>query len=735
MKNYIKGLFRKSIYKSEKGYIIGLFKVRETNDPKMEEYINKTVTFTGYFHELNEDEVYIFYGEEVDHPKYGLQYQVSEYDRVKPKDKDGVIAFLSSDLFPNVGETLATKIVEKLGEEALDLIIKDGNILLSVPKMSRKKASIIYETLVKYEDSHKTIVYLTELGFNMKDSLSIYSVYRNNTTNIIQNNIFRLLNDISDISYPKVDEISLKIGYKPDDHRRVEACIIYVMKNLSFKNGDTYSTIDEIYKGTTDSLNIYINDYEFETYINNLIEDELIVVENKNYYLKNMYDAEINIVNKIRILNNIPSNKYSKIDNYINELEKDNEITYNEKQKKAIKSSLEKNIIIITGGPGTGKTTIIRAITSLYQKLNNMDYEELITNIALLAPTGRASKRVSESTMLPSMTIHRFLKWNKETNLFGVNEQNKNNHKFIIIDEVSMIDINLLDSLFKGLNDNIKLVLVGDYNQLPSVGPGQVLKDLIDSDMVETIHLDLLYRQDDSSFIPVLAQEIKNSDLTSDFLQKRNDFEFVECSNELIKPNLTKICQLIVNKKYSYNDVQIMAPMYAGVNGIDNLNKELQKVFNPPDENKKEITFGDVTYREGDKILQLVNMPDENIFNGDVGYIKKISMYNESDSGKNEIHVDFEGIIVKYNPKDFIKITHGFIISIHKSQGSEFDMVIIPISNAYNRMLYKKLIYTAVTRAKKKLILLGDVNAFRYSVVNDREYTRKTSLLEKLIIV
>jgi len=732
MKTYIKGNYRKSIFKSDKGYIIGLFKVRETNSPNIEEFINKTITFTGYFHELNEDDIYMFYGEEVNHPRYGFQFQVSEYERVKPEDKDGVIEFLASDLFPGVGERLATKIVETLGDDTLEKIIKDPMVLNIVPKLSTKKANAIYNNLIKYEESHTTIVYLSELGFTMKDSLTIYNTYKSITKEKIENNIFSLLDDIDDLSFLKLDEISQKLGFDLEDERRIKACIIYIMKKLVYSNGDTYLEINEIFKNVNKHLKLDLDFELFEEYMHSLVEEKKLVKEKEAYYLIELWQAEEMVADKIVRLASMEPQKYAKMDNYIQGLEKDNGINYNPKQKEAIRKALENNLVIITGGPGTGKTTIIRAIVDLYGKINKLDYDGLVERVALLAPTGRASKRMSESTHLPAMTIHRFLKWNKETNEFGINEYNKDFSHLIIIDEVSMIDINLFINLFKGLTNNIKLVLVGDYNQLPSVGPGQVLKDLIDSEIIDTIHLDLLYRQDENSYINALAHEIKNNDLSENYLETKSDYTFLQCSSESLKNNLKKLCKQIIEKGYNYKRVQLMAPMYHGENGIDNLNYELQSIFNPKDDSKKEINFGDVIYRENDKILQLVNMPDENIYNGDIGVIKNIIYSGTSKSGKNEIHIDFDGNLVKFTPKDFAKFKHGYIISIHKSQGSEFEMVVMPICNSYKRMLYRKLVYTGITRAKKKLILLGEPTAFKYSVINNNEYIRKTSLLEKI---
>lgn len=718
---YIKGNYRKSIFTSDKGYVIGLFKIKETDNEELKMYVNKIITFTGYFHELNLDDMYIFKGDVVDHPKYGLQFNVLEYERLKPEDEDGLVAFLSSDLFKGVGEKLAKSIVDTLGKNVLEEILKDESCLLLVPKMTSKKAHTIYETLMKYEESHQIIVYLTELGFNMKDALDIYNTYKSETIIHIEHNPYCLTDFIS---FLKVDEIALKLNVNEDDERRIKACIIYMMNKLLFTNSDTYLEYDEILESVFNYLKIDLNVDDFDLYLEELINENKIILLDDKYYLKEMYDSEINITNTIKYLENKKIDKLF-LDNRIEELEKVNNIKYNDKQKEAIKKSLENNITIITGGPGTGKTTIIKAICELYQNIFKLSYEELTNRIALLAPTGRASKRMSESTNLPASTIHRFLKWNKETNEFLVNEYNKNNHHLIIIDEVSMIDLNLLDSLFKGLTKNIKLVLVGDHHQLPSVGPGNILKDLIESDLIDTIYLDTLYRQDENSYITTLAHEIKDNNLSESFLETKSDYTFLKCHS--IKDNLKNLCLQLIEKGYDYKRVQIMAPMYAGVNGIDNLNKEIQNIFNPKT-NQNEIKYGDVVYRENDKVLQLVNLPEENIYNGDIGIIKNIVKIEN----KTFIYIDFDGNLVKYETKDLNKITHGFIISIHKSQGSEFEVVVMPICNSYKRMLYKKLIYTGITRAKKKLILIGEPDAFLYAINNSNEKERKTNLLEQL---
>lgn len=731
MQDFVKGIFKQTIFRSDKGYVIGLLKVTDTNIIEMKEYINKTITFTGYFADINENEKYTMYGEIVNHPKYGFQYSVSEYERIKPEDKDGVIEFLSSDLFSGIGEKMAIRIVDKLGENAIDLILKDKTCLYTVPKLSEKKIDLIYNTLIKYEESHEIILKLTEMGFSMQDSLSIYNTYKSNTIRIIENNIYRLIDDVDGLTFLKVDKIALEQNVDIYNLDRIKSCIFYIMKELCFKKGDTYLSYGEIYEALSYYLKCDIDSNLFDEAISSLDGELKIKIEEDRYYIFEQYESEEFIAEKVNYLINKPISDYKNIDMHILKLQDSFKIEYSDKQKEAILKALKNNILIITGGPGTGKTTIIKAIVEIYKNINKLNEKDAINKIALLAPTGRASKRMSESTNMPATTIHRFLKWNKDIDEFMVNEYNPDLSNLIIVDEVSMIDNRLMSSLLKGLTNNIKLILVGDYNQLPSVGSGNVLKDLIDSDIVDTVELDLLYRQDDTSYIPILANEIKNDTLDEDFLISKDDYKFLECPSDSILPSLVNISKKFISKGYDYKKVQIMAPMYAGINGIDNINKVLQDVFNPSDVGKKEIKYADVIYRENDKILQLVNDPDKNVFNGDIGFISNIDYKGKS--GGIEITIDYYGVIVTYTSKDFNKFKHGYIISIHKSQGSEFDLVIITVSSNYRKMLYKKLIYTAVTRAKRKLIIIGEANAFMYSVRNNNEYLRKTTLKDRLL--
>jgi len=732
MEPHIKGIYTSTIFKSDNGYIIGNFKINETNIDDYDSRVGRTITFTGYFHDLTEGDNYLFYGQEVEHIKYGNQFKVIKYERIKPEGKDGIIEFLSSDLFPGVGTVMATSIVNTLGDNALDKIINDRNVLNQVPKLSKKLVNVIYENIIQYEESHKTIISLCDMGFAMKDAISIYNFYGSNTLNYIEHNIYNIIDDIKNISFTKIDQIARLFNMDPINEFRVKAAIVYLMEVITFNNGDSYLEYDLIKNELEKFLNIGITDEVLNQYFDDLEMELKIIRDDHKYYLFDLYEAESNIVETIKYLANKPIDKYKNLNKQIEQLEQDYDITYNELQKAAIVMALENNISIITGGPGTGKTTIIKAIVELYQKINKLDDKELIDHLALLAPTGRASKRMSESTLLPAMTIHRFLKWNKDTDQFAINEYNKDNSKLIIVDEASMIDVILLDNLLKGLTKGIKLVLVGDYHQLPSVSPGQVLKDLVISQKIETIKLDLLYRQSEDSYIPILAKEIKDGEVAESTFNERSDYKFIPSPSNKIIFEIKKLVEELIKDGIDYTKFQIMAPMYRGINGIDNINKELQKIINPKSDDIAEYGYGNIIFRVNDKVIQLVNVIDDGISNGDIGIIVDIKQGAFSDSGKTEIYVDFDGNIVKYNPQTFNQLRHAYAISIHKAQGSEFPIVIIPMCLSYQRMLYRKLIYTGVTRAKEKLYIIGEPNAFVHSVRNVIDDERKSDLISKI---
>lgn len=723
---YIKGNYSRSIYENNTGYVIGIFKVSDTDSELLSDYIGRSITFTGYFHELNNMDTYIFYGEKINHEKYGEQFRVDSYERVKPEEKDSIIEFLTSGLFKGIGEKKAKSIVDVLGKDTLKVILENPSNLLLIPKITEKDINILHNKLKEYESSYETIMYLSDLGFNTRDSMLIYNTYKSKTKSIIEEDIYRLILDINEITFKKIDLIALNNGVEKDSINRIKASIIYIMNEISNTYGHSYYSYLELLNLIPRVLGISIIEDSFIYALNELVKDSRIVIVDDRYYLKDMYEAETFIVKRFRMLNSKENKPIKKLKDNLSDLEKFFNIKYNEVQLEAIKKAIEKDFLIITGGPGTGKTTIIKAILELYRLINKLSYEKLNEKIALLAPTGRAAKRMSEQAMFPASTIHRFLKWQKEQNRFQINEYNKSNVEFVIIDEASMIDTYLMNSLLKGLSANCKIIIVGDDHQLPSVGPGDVLHDLIESNMLEVVKLRDEYRQDEGSNIITLAYDIRNKTINENIFNIKEDLTFIKCLDGDVITNIIDIYNTY--KDLDYHELQILVPMYKGLNGIDIINEKIQDLFNKKSSNKKEIKVGEVTFREGDKVIQLTNMPDENVYNGDIGIIHEII-----NSKKKEIHIEYDSNIVKYTPSNFNNFRLAYSISIHKSQGSEFDVVIIPIVKGYNKMLYQKLIYTAVTRCKSKLYLVGDINALKYASINDRDDNRKTTIKDYLI--
>ncbi|MBQ6497533.1 MAG: ATP-dependent RecD-like DNA helicase [Bacilli bacterium] len=724
MSTYIKGTFSKSIYENSTGYYIGIFRVSDTNDEKLANYIGRTITFTGYFHELNNHDTYMFYGKLVNHPKYGEQFQVDSYERIKPEEEDSIIEFLTSGLFPGIGEKKAKAIVDVLGKETLKTILDNPSNLILIPGISEKNVNVLHDKLKEYEASYEVIMYLTDMGFSTRDSMLIYNTYKGRTKEIIENNIYKVIDDINEMYFKKIDNIALENGVSKDDSNRIKASIIYIMNEVSNTFGHSYYYYDEISTYLPRVLGIEI--FDLDKYLNELEKDIKIVIKNDRYYLREMYEAECLIVKRFRLLNSNKETVNKKLDTTIKGIESFFEITYNEHQREAIKKSYMKDFLIITGGPGTGKTTIMRGIIELYRMMNNLSYEKLTEKVALLAPTGRAAKRITESTLVRASTIHRFLKWQKESNTFQVNEYNKSKVEFVILDESSMVDTYLMASLLKGISSNCKIILIGDDHQLPSVGPGNVLHDLIASEKLEVVELTELYRQGQDSNIISLAYDIRNSSINKDIFNISDDLTFIECPDSEVTTNISEICHTYLD--LNYHDFQILAPMYKGLNGIDIINKQVQEIFNPKSKEKNSKESGGEILREGDKVIQLTNMPDDNVYNGDIGLIHRIV-----NTPRSEIHVDFDNNIVKYTPSNYNNFRLAYAISIHKAQGSEFDVVVIPIVKGYNKMLYQKLIYTAVTRARKKLYIIGDFKALDFASKNINMDIRRTTIKDYLI--
>ena len=723
----VSGKFRNFLYTGDNGYTVALFRIKKIFDDELADFLNKTITVTGSFINPNTEDTYILDGNYIEHPRYGYQLKVDSYEKTMPTDEDALIEFLSSKLIKGCGEKTAKNIVEHFGADAINVIKEDPNRLYEIKGIKESTINKIYSSICSYTNADETLVYLKKLGFSISECSLLFNKYGDGIKEIINDSFYSLLELVD---FNKLDNIYIN-NFNPKSDERVLACIIEAVKYLDISTGNTYHYKEDIYNAFINKFRFDLDKDKFDKYLNKLIKDEDLIIDDNNIYLNESYDDECIIANKLyRISKNGIQDKIS-----FSDLEREvniNNIIYNEEQRSAIKTALNNPITIISGGPGVGKTTIINAIVRsymLYYRITNLD---ALNKIALLAPTGRAAKKLAASTQMPASTIHRFLKWNKETDDFQINEYNPNYHNLVIVDEVSMLDNHLFASLLKGLTSNIKLVLVGDVFQLPSVGPGQILFDLINSDYFPFIFLKQIYRQSENSYIPYLARDIKAKDISDNLFERKDDYSFIDVDVQNIKGTIRKICEKTKEKNINESDIQILAPMYKGENGIDNLNYIMQDFFNPKDEKKKEITYGYVTYRENDKVLQQINNPDCNVFNGDIGYIKKIEKVKDKVT-KDVITIDFDGNLVEYNKEDLSMIKHAYAITIHKSQGSEFPHVIMPVCKSYNKMLYNKLIYTGVSRAKKSLIVLGEKESFIKAINNDYSTNRQTGLKEKIM--
>lgn len=722
---YIKGHYQRSIYQNSNGYHIGLFKVRETNSPELTPFLDKTITFTGYFHELNDMDTYLFFGQMVEHPKYGLQFSVTSYERCKPEEKDAIVEFLTSGLFKGIGEKKAKAIVDVLGKDTLQIILENPDNLILIPGITKTNIDTLHNKLKEYESSYETVLYLSNLGFSTKDSMLIYNYYKDRVKEVIEEDIYQLEYSIYELNFKKIDRIALKNGMAKDSFVRVRAAILYIMEEVSNTYGHSYFYYDEIFQYLPRVLLISISDEVYKKAMESLIVDLMIVNKEDRYYLKDMWEAETLIVKRFRLLAHKEDEDFKNLEDKLTEMESVFGISYNEEQRRAILDSIRKNFLIITGGPGTGKTTIMKGIIELYKEVHKLSYEKLAESVQLLAPTGRAAKRMSDATLMPASTIHRFLKWQKETNKFQVNEYHKSKAEVVILDESSMVDTLLMASLLRGISANCKVIMVGDSYQLPSVGPGQVLHDLISSSKLPVVELKELYRQGKDSNILTLAYDVRKGEVVDDVFNKEEDLTFIECSDDDVISNLMDVSSTF--KDLSYKNFQILAPMYKTKCGIDMINQRLQVIFNPKDKSKKELVVGDVIFREGDKVIELTNMPDENIYNGDIGIISQIVT-----QPAKKITIDFDGNEVTFTAANFNKFRLAYAISIHKAQGSEFDVVVMPIVQGYRKMLYRKLVYTGITRSKKMLYLIGDKNALRQAVNNTSSDIRRTTIKDFL---
>lgn len=699
-------------------------------------------TVVGFFPNIVEGDVYTFKGQVVAHPKYGKQLKADTFEKELPQTKDAIITYLSSDLFKGIGKKTAQNIVNTLGENAINDILAHPDILTKVSNLSKKKQEQIAQQIAANQESEKIMIHLHDLGFGPKLSMAIYQFYQSETINVVDNNPYKLVYDIKGIGFNKADTLARNIGIDFNDPERLKAGILFTLEEECIKQGHTYLPAETILKSAQTMLSTQgdeiIEIHQLEEMLQILMEEDKLILDQQKIAIPSLYYSELKSVqNLYRILTHthkLNELEQSDLQLHIGEIEDSNEVHYAASQKEALQTAINSKIMLLTGGPGTGKTTVIKGIVELYAEIHGLsldyaDYTDDDFPVVLAAPTGRASKRLQEATGLEAMTIHRLIGWNQDTQPEDILD-NEIKAKLIIIDEMSMVDTWLFHQFLNAVPLDAQIVFVGDEDQLPSVGPGQVFKDLIQSKKIPRVNLTEVYRQQDGSSIIELAHHMKQNE--SIYITKRyHDRSFINCSAEQIPDVVKKVVSSAVSKGYDMSDIQVLAPMYKGSAGIKRLNQILQTILNPKEPDAREIEFGDAAFRKGDKVLQLVNRPNDNIFNGDIGIIVGIFWAKENALNKDVIIVDFDGNEITFTRQDLIELTHAYCTSIHKSQGSEFPIVIMPVVKQYFRMLQKPILYTGLTRAKQSLVLLGDPQAFDIGLKTNGQ-VRMTQLYDLL---
>ncbi|WP_236838737.1 ATP-dependent RecD-like DNA helicase [Caldalkalibacillus salinus] len=742
---YIKGKLIHEIFHNPTNlYTVSRIRITETTEDVKE----KEMIVVGNFPPLYEDDTYTFWGELKEHHKFGLQYHIKHYRKELPQGRDGIIQYLSSDLFPGVGKKTAEAIVNTLGEQAIGRILESPDILQEVSSLSEKLQRTIHEKLMEHQGLEQIIIKLSQYGIGMALSVQIYQTYQEMAMNVLEENPYQLIEDIEGIGFKRADVIGQAMGIERDAPERIQAAFYYYLREKCDQSGHVFYPYEPLVDGVLKWLTAEDTELQAKLNVDTLkeqIEDmgrlEKVIIEEDRVYLPSLFFAERAFAKKLKqLLQRDFSVTFNQQEFYqaLGELEERLGIEYAPTQREAIERALHSQVMILTGGPGTGKTTVIKGVCELFAELHgfSLDPKDYVNKdepfpVILVAPTGRAAKRMSESTGVPAVTIHRLLGWRGGKD-FDKSEDEPIEGKVMIIDESSMMDQWLANQLFRALPTNIQVVFVGDQDQLPSVGPGQVLKDLILSERIPKVELQDIYRQAEGSSIITLAHQMKRGEFPTDLKEDKPDRRFFPCETKHLVDMIRQICGSAKRKGYTPKDIQVLAPMYRGDAGIDALNVALQEEFNPAKKGKREMKHGDTTFRVGDKVLQLANNPEQNVFNGDIGEVSAMIWAKETTDKEDMIVVTFDQTEVVYKRQDLNQLTLAYCCSIHKSQGSEFPIVVVPLVRQYARMLRRNLVYTAITRGKEYLILCGEERTFLNAINDQEETSRWTTLQETL---
>ncbi len=721
-KTQIKARVNREIYVGDGGFSIVLIQPEDTFEP---------ISAKGIMH-VEVGEEYIFSGEVKEDDRFGDYLHVYSYEKPKINSGEDIIKYLSSSKFEGVGKRSAQKIVTALGTDALDQIKNNPACLDNVNITETVKQEIITK---HGKDEVLSDLYAVLVPFNLSEFI-ISNLYQYilqkkiaNPISQIKNNPYSFIKDVYGFTYEKADEIYLALGGSYEDELRIYAYIKYIIQQNCYKSGDTLISLNELILIINAKFNL--NQEQTNDYLNVLINERELYAVDDFIALKQFYECEQAIASniKLRLQDLIYTLNQDAIVSEITNLEAKFNINYSEVQKDAIINALTNNFSIITGGPGTGKTTIVKAIVNIFENLRYEKYSvsDITQKIMLCAPTGRAAQRMKEATGYPAKTIHSLLGWDPHKNKFVRGIDEPLNQELIIIDEFSMVDIFLCEALFKAIRPGTMVIIVGDQAQLESVNPGNVLADLLESDVVSQIKLDIIFRQGEGSSIAKLAKSI-NTNQKIEFV-KTADMGFLNRDGNLIE-TVYQIQKRSYDVGYDQLNVQVLYPKYKGRNGIDKLNERLKPEIIDED---KVLEYAERKYQVGDKVMQLKNNYEKEIYNGDIGFITKI--YRKYPKKKElAMQVAFREEKIDLTREDLEEITHAYAISIHKSQGSEFGVVILPVSSESKNMLTKKLLYTAVTRTKDKLIVIGELNQFDYGI-KEQDYRRKTALAKLCLAI
>lgn len=684
------------------------------------------ITIVGYFPKLSEDVTYEAIGDWVNHPSYGQQFKVESIQKTEKQNISGLISYLSSNFFTGIGPKTAEKIVDLLGEDAIDRIINDKMVLKAVG-LNKLRIEKFHQQLIDHQAHEHMLVNLYAYQLTGRMAMKLINHYQSRTLDVITKNPYQLIEDIEGIGFIKADEIAFKLGFEKDHPLRIKAGIIYTIDQLSYQRGDCYIYQTPLIEESKRILNL---DIDLEPSLRDLVDEHRIILEDERYYLLHVHQNEIELAHHIKRLNqgDLKTHDQSYLETLLDAIEIQKGFSYTSLQKEAIITALTHHVSIITGGPGTGKTTIIEGLLDVYRMYHHLNFKDpaIKEKIALMAPTGRAAKRMKEILGMDAKTIHRHLGYGFD-GMFSYDQASPLPHDLIVVDESSMIDLFLAKKLFEAIKTGAQVVIVGDVDQLPSVGPGQVLSDLIASATIKTVRLTDIHRQAKDSYIVKLASLVNEQKLTTVDLHTTDDVYFVRAHFNQIKSYIISQVKGALQQGYDpIWDIQVLIPTYKGDLGIDQINLIMQETFNPGHE--VSMTYKDKTYYPNDKVIQLVNDPERLIMNGDIGVIKTIAK-NE----KNEPYmiVTFDDNDVYYEQGDLEELNLAYAMSIHKSQGSEYQIVILPMVKPYMHMLKKELIYTAITRAKQFLIIMGDMQLLTYAS-NHLSEKRQTTLAIRL---